>query len=182
LNSAVCQFDILPTGFAYYKKMKEQQAEPIANVEDQVRRYLDGDRLRKKFPEAHRKLKNAEELLWESDSQLQLTTIGHLCREALQEFVTILVEEHRPHSVDTDKAHTVSRLRAVISCCREKLGEAKTQHLNALVAYWGTVSDLVQRQEHGGQKDGEPLVWDDASRVVFQTASLMYEIDRTLSK
>jgi hypothetical protein len=182
LSAAVCEFDMLPTGFAYYKKMKEQRAVPVANVEGEIRRYLDGERFQKKYPEAHHKLKNAEELLWESDSQRQLTTIGHLCREALQEFATILVEENEPHNVDADKAHTVSRLRAVISCCREKLGEAKTQHLNALVAYWGTVSDLVQRQEHGGQKDGEPLVWEDGSRVVFQTVSVMYEIDRTLGK
>ena len=29
--------------------------------------------------------------------------------------------------------------------------------LDALLAYWGTVNDLVQPQEHGGQREGEAL-------------------------
>ena len=38
--------------------------------------------------------------------------------------------------------------------------------------------DLVQRQEHGGQKEGEPLGWEDGRRVVFQTANVMVELHR----
>jgi hypothetical protein len=37
-----------------------------------------------------------------------------------------------------------------------------------------------KRQEHGGQKEGRPLTWEDARRVVFQTLIVMYEIDRAL--
>jgi hypothetical protein len=48
------------------------------------------------------------------------------------------------------------------------------------VDYWGTVSDLVQRQEHGAQKQGAELTWEDARRVVFQTAIVMYEVSRAL--
>ena len=48
------------------------------------------------------------------------------------------------------------------------------------MTYWGTVSDLVQRQEHGAQREGKQLVWEDARRVVFQTANVMFEIDRSL--
>lgn len=181
-RGGVWQFDILPTGFAYYKSMKDRSGGPVEIAESNVKKYLDGDRFRTKYPAAHQKLKNADDLLWQSDSDQQLTTIGHLCREALQEFATELVDEHKPQDVESDKARTISRLRAVIGSCRQKLGDAKTAHLDALITYWGTVSDLVQRQEHGGQKEGEPLVWDDGSRVVFQTASVMYEIDRTLTR
>jgi hypothetical protein len=39
----------------------------------------------------------------------------------------------------------------------------------------------VQRQEHGAQKEGRPLVWEDGRRVVFQTAIVMFELDRALS-
>lgn len=53
--------------------------------------------------------------------------------------------------------------------------------LDALLAYWGTASDLVQRQEHGNQKVGAALLWEDGRRVVFQTAMVMYEIERALS-
>jgi hypothetical protein len=49
-----------------------------------------------------------------------------------------------------------------------------------LLAYFGTVSDLIQRQEHGAQKEGEGLMWEDARRVVFQTALVMFELDRVL--
>ena len=50
------------------------------------------------------------------------------------------------------------------------VGERDRAFLDALLTYWGTVSDLVQRQEHGAKKEGEPLMWEDARRVVFQTA------------
>jgi len=40
--------------------------------------------------------------------------------------------------------------------------------------------NLAQRQEHGGQKEGEPLVWEDARRVVLHRAVVMIEVARTL--
>lgn len=46
--------------------------------------------------------------------------------------------------------------------------------------YWGAVADLTQRQEHGVQKEGEQLVWEDARRVVFQTLLVMFEVDKAL--
>jgi hypothetical protein len=55
-----------------------------------------------------------------------------------------------------------------------------TSFAEALLAYFGTVSDLVQRQEHGAQREGAPLRWEDARRVVFQTAMVMLELDRAL--
>jgi hypothetical protein len=84
-------------------------------------------------------------------------------------------------SLDQDPVHVVARVRAVIEHRRTALGEATSEVLGALLAYWGTVSDLVQRQEHGAQKEGQQLIWLDARRVVFQTASVMYEIDANLA-
>jgi len=52
--------------------------------------------------------------------------------------------------------------------------------LESLVSCWEAAIDLVQRQEHGANKEGEPLVWEDARRVVFQTMMVMYELDRAL--
>jgi len=43
------------------------------------------------------------------------------------------------------------------------------------------VNDVVQRQEHGDQKQNDPLTWEDARAAVFQTAMLMFEFDRVLS-
>jgi hypothetical protein len=60
--------------------------------------------------------------------------------------------------------------------CKQQVGKTHQAFLDALLAYWGTVSDLVQRQEHGGLREREPLTWEDTRRVVFQTAIVMFEI------
>lgn len=63
-----------------------------------------------------------------------------------------------------------------------KLGTTEEPFLEAVVAYWGTVADLIERQEHGAQKEGEALTWEDARRIVFHTAIVMFEVDRSLSR
>ena len=177
----VSEFDITPRGFAYYQEMKHLAGQPVQQVEAVAKNFLNAERFQRKYSRAYQKWLDAEALLWSSDSERQYTTIGHLCREALQEFVTVLVEEHQPPNVDNDQAHTVARLRAVLNLRANQLGRTAKPFLDALLAYWGTVSDLTQRQEHGGQKEGQPLVWDDARRVVFQTSIVMFEIDGGLS-
>ncbi len=52
--------------------------------------------------------------------------------------------------------------------------------LEALIGYWGTVSDLIQRQVHGAQREVERLGIEDGRRVVYQTLNVMYEVDRAL--
>jgi hypothetical protein len=65
---------------------------------------------------------------------------------------------------------TVARIRSVLEHLAGLLGATEKPLLDALLTYWGTVSDLVQRQEHGAQREGESLSWADSRRVVFQTA------------
>ncbi|HEV8424514.1 MAG TPA: hypothetical protein VGS14_04940 [Actinomycetes bacterium] len=173
-------FDVSPLGFRFYEEMQQRLGTPAQQVEEGLKRYLEADAFQEKYPVAYRKWAEAEELLWASDSQQQLTTIGHLCREAMQEFATALVDRCQPPDVDTDKAHTVSRTRAVLNQHASKLATTAAPFLDALLAYWGTVSDLVQRQEHGAQKEGRPLAWEDGRRVVFQTVIVMFEVDRAL--
>lgn len=174
-------FDVTPEGFAYYEEFKRQAGQPLERIEDNARRYFDADRFRQAYGTAYQKWVEAERLLWDSDSQRQLTTIGHLCREAMQEFATILVDRHQPANVTANKASDVARIRAVLDHPKFGLGDTLKPFLFALLAYWGTVSDLVQRQEHGAQREGLPLVWEDARRVVFQTIVVMFEIDRALA-
>lgn len=123
-------------------------------------------------------LVEAESLLYAEDTENTLTTIGHLLREAMQEFASALVDRFKPPRVDSDKAKTVSRIKAVLGMLR--LSDKVSAFLDALIAYWGTVADLVQRQEHGGLKEGEPLRWLDARRIVFQVAVVMMEIDAAM--
>jgi hypothetical protein len=172
--------DVSPLGFRVYEEMQRRSGAPAQQVEEELKRYLEADAFQRSYPEAYGKWAKAADRLWASDSQQQLTTIGHLCREALQAFATALVDRHQPQGMDTNKAHDVARIRAVLNQRASRLGST-TSFLEALLAYWGTVSDLVQRQEHGAQKEGRELVWEDGRRVVFQTVIVMFEIDRALS-
>ena len=140
------------------------------------------DQFQQKYAAAYEKWAQAEAMLWASDSESQLTTIGHLCREALQEFASKLVTLYQLPSDDKGKALTVARLKAVINARISQLGNTEKEFLDALLVYWGTVNDMIQRQEHGGQKEGQPLIWEDGRRVVFQTAVVMFEVDRGLSR
>lgn len=175
-------FDVTPQGYKYYEQLKEQEGLPIQRLEATMKSYLSSDKFQQKYPSAYQKWFDAEEMLWASDSEKQLTTIGHNCREAMQELATTLIQLHKPEEVDQDVSKTVRRIMAVLKQQADKLGESEKDFLEALLGFWKTVNDLVQRQEHGGQKENEPLVWEDGRRVVFQTAIVMYEIDSSLSR
>jgi hypothetical protein len=175
-------FDVTPRGFAVYEAIKRRAGAPVRQIEEELTRYLDAEVFQERYPEAYRKWSEATEKLWSSEPEQQLTTIGHLCREAIQEFATALVERHKPREVDQDKAHDIARVTAVLDQHATKFGTRVSSFLDALVAYWRTVSGLVQRQEHGRQKEDRPLVCEDGRRVVFQTAIVMFEIDRALER
>jgi hypothetical protein len=168
-------FCVTPEGFAYCGEIMRRCGEPVQRIQLSVREYVQSSAFQSRYRSAYAKWAEAENLLWGDDSEKALTTIGHILREAMQEFATALVERFQPPDVEADKARTVSRIRAVLSAC--KLGNNLRAFLDALLAYWGTVSDLIQRQEHGALREGEPLKWIDARRVVFQVAMVMFEID-----
>lgn len=173
-------FDVTPLGFKYYEYLKRKSGQPTERIEKTVNNYISAQDFLKKYPEAYEKWLASEELLWRIDPQQQFTAIGHLCREAVQEFAESLVNRFHPPDVPDEKAKTKARLKAVINFKSKELGNTEKHFLEALIAYWQTVNDLIQRQEHGGQKEGRPLTWEDARRVVFQTLIVMYEIDRAL--
>jgi hypothetical protein len=182
LHGLVYSFDIVPQGFAHYRPMKQRDIEPLQRIEARLRSHLESDRFQRRYGKAYEKWKDAETLLWDSDSARQLTTFGHLCREAIQEFATSLVEYYQPVEVDSNKARDIVRVSAVIKSQAAKLGDREEGFLDALISYWRTVSGLVQRQEHGTQNTSRALVWEDGRRVVFQTAIVMFEVDNSLSK
>ena len=174
------RFRVTPEGENYYAHMKARAGEPVREVEDDVRSYLDSEPFRTRNDAAYRSFTEAERLLWGPDSQKQLTAVGHHAREALQAFATALVERHQPPEVNPDPTKTFDRLSAVVNLHRPQLGKGRSDFLDALFGYWREVVNLAQRQEHGGQKEGEPLAWEDARRVVLHTAVVMVEVARTL--
>jgi hypothetical protein len=175
-------YDVHPLGFQYYEHLQKRNGEPVDQIETEVRLYIDAHDFEHRHHLAYQKWHRAASRLWSSESDSDYTEIGHLCRDALMEFAEDLVNEFRPENAPADKQKTVDRIRSVLRQRKSVLGATEQPFLHALIAYWGTVWDLVQRQEHGGQKEGEPLVWEDARRVIFQTAIVMYEIDRALRR
>jgi hypothetical protein len=173
-------FDVAPLGFRYYEHLKKRSGEPIKRIQSTVRDYLNAQEFQRKYPEALKKWSSAEDLLWRADTEQQLTTIGHLCREAVQEFATAFVERVQPPGVTDDKSKTIARLKAVLDMRADEMGSTEKPFLETLLTYWRRVNDLIQRQEHGAQKEGEELVWEDGRRVVFHTAIVMFEIDRAV--
>jgi hypothetical protein len=179
-SSGSPRFDVTPLGYRYYEHMKLQAGSPVEQVEDEIGSYIDAASFRERYPTAYAKWHGAQKLLWVSDSENEITMIGHLCREAMQEFAEALVLHFKLKGIEHEKARTISRLRAVLDCRKAKLGRTHKEFLDALLPLWGAVSDLVQRQEHGAERERDSLKWEDARRVAFQTLIVMYEIDRAL--
>ncbi len=173
-------FDVAPKGFRYYEYLKGQLGEAVDRVVKTARSYLDTNNFIRNYPTAYEKWCAAEKLLWETDSIQQLTLIGHLCRESVQEFADQLILIHEVPNPPEEKTKTVARLKAVIDIKSVNISKTKKAFLDALLAYWGTVIDLIQRQEHDSLKEQEPLIWEDARMVVFQSLVVMFEIDRNL--
>jgi hypothetical protein len=169
--------DVTPEGFDHYEAIKTSSGQPIKRTEQMMRTYLMADEFRRRHPRAIEKWESAERALWSSDSQTKLTSIGHMCREALQAFATESLGLVGDPDADPDVQHTVSRMRTLII---GRIQSEALRHLrDTLLAYWGAVNDVVQRQEHGAAKEGEGISWEDGRRVVFQTLVVMHEVDRT---
>jgi len=173
------QMDVTNDGFDYYEQSRRAGNRPIERIEVQMKTYLLADAFGRRHPASLAKWKRAEAALWSTDTADQMTTIGHLCREAIQDFATESLATTEPIRADPDIQHTVSRMRSVIG------GRVKSESLrdfaNALLAYWGSVVDIVNRQEHRAATEREDLTWEDARRAVFQTLIVMHEVDRALS-
>jgi hypothetical protein len=130
-------FDITPLGFKYYENLKRKSGEPIQEVEGRVINFLESEPFRKKHPEAYSKWAQAMELLWSSDSQRELSAIGHHCREAVQYFATSLVEQYPPDQVTSEINKPVKRVEAVLSNQGETLGRTYQDVLMALFELLG---------------------------------------------
>ncbi len=173
------KFDVTPRGLRYFDWLRNRESEPAAQVEDMVRSLVDADWFTSRYPGAHERWSVAVAMLWAPDVDRNLSQIGHLCREAMQEFAEELAgRAGMAEEVDGDKAHTINRVRHVVA----NRGPSGTpaEFNDALVAYWGVLSDQVMRQEHAWQKEGAPIDWEDARRVALHTLVVLYEVARAV--
>lgn len=173
-------FTIAPFGVSVYEELRRQTGGPTQQIEGDIVRYLDAEQFQRAFPDAYARWKEASDLLWGANSERELSTIGHKCREAVQAFATALLERHEVTDVNPDPAMTRDRLSAVLKTKHAGLGDKHRALLDALFAYWVAAVDFLQRQEHSAHREGEPLGWEDGRRAVFQTAAVMFEIERSL--
>lgn len=172
-------FVVSPEGYQYYDWLMKQQGKPVERIEKQTFRYLEFEDFRKTYPEAYRKIKQAEESLWAAEKEEQFTTIGHLCREAIQDFADDIYKQVMGSEYDGPKTHTNNRIDTVITeqCDSKKV----RKYLRALFDYWKAVGGLIQKQEHRAEKEKEQLTWEDTRRVVFQTVNVMAELHKTFN-
>lgn len=148
----------------------------VGRFEASLAEYIGAEAFRYRYASAFLKWSDAHQLL-EMEPVRHATSIGHLCREAIQEFSDRLVFLYRLGPFETSK--TKDKIRAVFEA-QPDTSPTVRRSIEALVAYWCTVSDLAQRQEHNSAKDGDALVADDSRRIVFQTMLVMREIDLAL--
>lgn len=172
-------FSIPAEGYQYYDWLMKQQGKPVERIEKQTFRYLEFEDFRKQYPDAYRKIKQAEKMLWSADKEEQFTTIGHLCREAVQDFADTLYKLMMGIEYEGPKTQTHNRIETIIT---EKCDSKKVRkYLRALFDYWKAVGGLIQKQEHRAEKEKEQLTWEDTRRVVFQSVNVMNELHKTFN-
>jgi hypothetical protein len=173
-------FELRREAFGHYDRSHRDAAAPVEAQVRLAQEHVTSDLFTARYSEAFAKWRDADALLWKDDSAKDLTTVGHLCRECMQLFATRLIELHQVGDAETDPAKAVNRLHAVIDARRPHISSRKAALLDSLVDYWKAVNGIVQRQEHGEQKSGGELTWDDGRRVLLHTAVVMAECDLIL--
>jgi hypothetical protein len=121
-------------------------------------------------------------LLTDDASGTAASVVGHLTREAMQEFADVVVQRFGVADSVPDKAKTIARIKAAIAVRKPEMSTAVVAALEALLEYWKAVNDIIQRQEHGALKEGQTLSWADSRRVVFLLAVVFYELDAALDQ
>jgi hypothetical protein len=154
--------------------------DPMEKVLAENRAMLGSDSFRTAFPNAYELWADAVRLLYGGNAVAELTTIGHKVREAAQAFATAAIDMFGADNPPGDIKLVKKRLGAVIAHNRDYIGDKKRTVLENLGDLWESTVDLIERQEHAAQKEGEPVTFEDGRRVVNLTMFLMLEIGTVL--
>jgi hypothetical protein len=174
------KFILTPNGLKYFELIKQKEIEPIKRVEKDILQFIELETFKSKYGNAYKKWKEAETLLWKADNNELYSAIGHLCREAVQEFLDKLIIDNNLQNEFSDKTKTKNRLEGILQKNRDQLGKTLPGFYTSLLSYWNALVDLIQRQEHSGLNEGEEISFNDAKRIVFQTAVLFYDISKRI--
>ncbi len=179
-NSPYTEFSFTLTslGFQYYEFIKDKSINPIQRIQKEILSFINIPSFEQRYKSAFLKWKESEKLLWSTNTEINISTVGHLCREALQEFLEILIARHHLHKDCPEKDKTKNRVKALINNRKPTSSDTIIKLLEKLYEFWDMLNELVQRQEHYGLKERETIVLDDAKRVVLYTVIIMQELDK----
>jgi hypothetical protein len=155
--------------------------DPMEKVLAESRAKISSDAFAVTFPGAYDLWADAARLLYGENASAELTTIGHKVREASQAFATAAIAKFGADDPPEGVTLVKKRLGAVIAHNRAYISEAKRKVLEDLGDLWESTVDLIQRQEHAAQKEGEPVSFEDGRRVVNLTMFLMLEFATILA-
>jgi hypothetical protein len=175
-------FYITKSGEKIFYKIKTEEGQLFNTIEKEVNNYLNNEQFKIRRGSAYTKWADASAMIQGPGTESQLTQIGHLCREAMQEYAESIAREFNLLVDMPDKNKDKKRIRGVLEKVQDRLGKTEWQLLNALIDYWEAVSGLAQRQEHGKRKPGETLTTEDARRLVFHCAIVMFEVERAIQR
>ncbi|MBI2304776.1 MAG: hypothetical protein HYU86_08545 [Chloroflexi bacterium] len=167
-------------GLTYYKN-KRSELPPLEQLVRARFAYLSGE-TSKRHATVAQLLKEAGNLLWDAEHEFDFSAIGHKCREALQEFSISLYQDLCPDGESLPKDKTLNKMCAVTSKLKPKLGDTDYGLASALFGMWKAVNLLAQKVEHRSQKEGLPLVFEDAERLVLYSHLVVTEIDLLVEK
>jgi len=173
-------FNIPLEAFVLFKELKIITADPIEIIGNKINSFIYTSNFQSRFNKAYNKWIEAEKLFSDLEVNQHLSTIGLLCREAMQEFLTHLVDTYKPTGVESNPAQVKSRFSSIIKVSPKFKSETVRNLLNASFNYWDQLNSYVQRQTHAGQKEGEKVTVLDAKRILLHTAFLFFEIDQLL--
>lgn len=174
----VFSFTLTSVGFQFYEYIKNKSINPIERIQKEILSFIDIPSFEQKYKKAYLKWKESEKLLWSTNTEINLSTVGHLCREALQEFLEILITRHQLVEECPQKDKTKNRVKALINNRKSTSSDTIVNLLDKFYEFWDMLNELVQRQEHYGLKEREAIVLDDAKRVVIYTVIIMKELDK----
>lgn len=164
------------------RELARRDIDPMERIYTEVRRFFGSDQFASAYPDVFQLWASAERLLFSDDVESELTAIGHKVREAAQAFATATLARYGGDAPPDDVKAVKRRLGAVIARHRLRFGEKRRKVLEALGDLWEASVDLIERQEHAAQKEGEPVTWHDARRVVSLTMYLIVEFSTILDE
>lgn len=181
-SASVLEVTLTENAAAYLNYLQEQAIDPLKRLVGEFWDYLDSEGFQSRHSQAWRKWQSAASLLWAAGDPSDFGNIGFRSRESMKAFVTDLVDMYDPPEVEPDPEKISDRLHDVLEFRQEQLGERSKPFLDALKDYWDKLARRYQLLVHHKTPEAQTLTLNDAKWIVYQTAMVMFEIDRSLSR